>query len=299
MMIVLAVTAYLCVVPLVLAEPIDTYHTGWNLVRASGDEDGATFAAEYDLTGVTDGISGAFEDMNSSAFKIPSIPSDGLGYAAGTKWEFVICGKLYEDVGGTFSYSLVGWAKGNGMLQVICEGTGALGDQAVVAYPGGDDALGELISTTAAYTFSNNTLTVTDEGFDGAAVGMMGLVTGAGLTDEIEDITTYTDANAIIFSGLADTADCTATVKINPSFWADTIVVTSPLKWSGAIADPNTVTGYSKMDGTLTVLNSADNEVAVLVVDLAGLEYIQFVFYDCDGANSEEAGDIRVYGRPY
>jgi len=299
-LLILGVTAFLCIIPLVKAAPIDTYHSGWSLVRASDDEDAASFAAEYDLSGVTDGISGAFEDMNSSAFRIPS-RSDygGPGTSPGTKWQFVFCGKLYDDVGGTFSYSLVGWSKINGMLQVIAEGTGALGTQAVVKYPDGADALGELITTTAAYTFGNNTLTVTDAGFDGAAVGMMGLVTGAGLTAEIEDITTFTDANTIIFSGLADTADCTATVKINPSFWADTIVITSLLKWSGSIADPNTVTGYSKTDGTLAVLNSADNEVAVLVVDLAGLEYIQFVLYDCDGANSEEAGDLRVYGRPF
>jgi len=297
MLLLLGVTAFLCVMPLAKAEPIDTYHSGWHLVRASDIEDGATFAAEYDLTGVTSGISGTFADMNSSAFKIPTrTDSQGVGSAPGTKWKFVICGKLYDDVGGTFAYSLVGWAKNNGMLQVICEGTGALGDQTVVTYPDGGDALGELITTTAAYTFGDNTLTVTDEGFDGAAVGMMGLVTGAGLTDEIEDITTYTDANAIIFSGLADTADCTATVKINPSFWADTIVITSLTKWSAAgVADANSNT----MNTNLAVLNSADNEVAVLVADLAGLEYVQFVFYDCDGANSEEAGALKVYGRPY
>ncbi|HUT44859.1 MAG TPA: hypothetical protein VMX36_01190 [Sedimentisphaerales bacterium] len=286
---------------LVQAEPIDTYHAGWNLVRASDDEDAASFAAEYDLSGVTDGISGAFEDMSASAFKIPSLPSDGLGSAPGTKWKFVICGKLYDDVGGTFSYSLVGWAKENGMLQVICEGTGALGDQAVVNYPDGDDALGELISETGV-TYTHATKTFTDttgtKAFDGAAVGMMARLTSVGgFTDAIMPITTFTDANIFICSGLTSAANKTnATVQINPSFWADTIVVTSLTKWSAAgTANANTDT----MANNIAVLNSADNEVAVLVVDLAGLEYIQFVLFDCDGASGEEAGDLRVYGRPY
>jgi len=293
-LLVLAGSAVVCIVRITQAVPLDTYHAGWNLVRASDDEDSTSFADEYDLTGVTAGISGAFEDMNDSRFKIPSRNAEqGVGYSHGTKWQFVICGKLYDDVGGTFAYSLVGWSK-NGMLQVIAEGTGALGDQTVVAYPGGDDALGELVSTTAAYTFSDNTLTETGA-FGDVAVGMMALVTGTGLTDEIEDVTTA-GANAIILTGLADTADCTATVKINPSFWADTIVVTALTKWSAAgTANANTDT----MGNNIAVLNSADNEVAVLVVDLAGLEYIQFVLFDCDGATSEQAGALRVYGRPY
>ena len=303
MMIVLAVTAYLCVVPLGRAEPLDTYHAGWNLVRASGDEDAASFAAEYDLTGATAGISGAFEDMNASAFKIPSIPSDGLGSAPGTKWVFAICGKLYDDVGGTFSFDLVGWAKGNGMLHVICEGNGDLGTQAVVNYPDGDDALGDLISLTGVtYTHATTTLTDTDDvgSFDGAAVGMMARITGTDLTSVITPITTFTDANIIICSGIASTDNNTdSTVQINPSMWADTITLDEITKWSGAVADPNTIYGYDKMQGNITVLNDSDNQVALLVVDLAGLEYIQFVFYDCDGATGEEAGDIRVYGRPY
>lgn len=302
MLLLLLVTAILCIVPLVRAEPIDTYHAGWNLVRASADEDGATFAEEYDLTGVTPGISGTFADINDTAFRIPShggVP--GARHAPGTKWAFIICGKLYEDVGGTFAYSLVGWAKTNGMLQTIAEGTGALGDQTVVAYPEGDDALGELISETGV-TYTHNTKTFTDTGdtgaFTGAAVGMMARLTSdGGFTNSIQALTTVTDANVFICTGLTSAADKTnATVQINPSFWADTIVVTALTKWSAAgIADANTNT----MSNNITVLNSADNEVAVLVVDLAGLEYIQFVIYDADGANSEEAGDLRVYGRPF
>jgi len=304
-LLVLAVAMVVCIMPLAKAEPIDTYHAGWNLVRASDDEDGATFAAEYDLTGATAGISGAFEDMNSSAFKIPSRSSSGgLGYAAGTKWVFAICGKLYDDVGGTFSFDLVGWAKGNGMLHVICEGNGDLGTQAVVNYPDGDDALGELISETGVtYTHATKTFTDTSDtgAFDGAAVGMMARVTSdGGFTDAISPITTFTDANIFICSGLTSAANKTnATVQINPAMWADTITLDEITKWSGALADPNTTYGYDKMAGNITVLNDSDNQVALLVVDLAGLEYIHFVFYDCDGETGEEAGDIRVYGRPY
>ena len=293
-----AIPVFLCIMQPSWAEPPDTYHTGWNLVRASGDEDSTTFADEYDLTGVTAGISGAFEDMNDSRFRIPSRdPDQGVGYSHGTKWAFVICGKLYEDVGGTFSYSLVGWSKDNGMLQTICEGTGALGDQTVVKYPGGDDALGELVSLTAvAYTHSTETFTSTDN-FDDVTVGMMARVTGTGFTDEIVDITTVTNNDSVVCDITTSTADCTdATIQINPSFWADTIVVTALTKWSAAgTANANTDT----MANNIAVLNSADNEVAVLVVDLAGLEYVQFVLFDCDAANSEEAGALRVYGRPY
>jgi len=288
---------------LVQAEPIDTYHAGWNLVRAEDDEDAASFAAEYDLTGATAGISGAFEDMNASAFRIPSRPADGIGSAPGTKWVFTICGKLYDDVGGTFSFDLVGWAKNNGMLHVICEGNGDLGTQAVVNYPDGDDALGDLISLTGVtYTHASTTLTDTDDvgSFDGAAVGMMARVTGTDLTSVITPITTFTDANIIICSGIASSDNNTdSTVQINPSMWADTITLDEITKWSGAVADPNTIYGYDKMEGNIAVLNNSDNQIALLVVDLAGLEYIQFVFYDCDGATGEEAGSIRVYGRPY
>jgi len=47
------------------------------------------------------------------------------------------------------------------------------------------------------------------------------------------------------------------------------------------------------------VINNADNEVANLVVDLTGLEWIQFVIYDADAETGEEAGNISVYGRRY
>ena len=137
--------------------------------------------------------------------------------------------------------------------------------------------------------------------FAGAVVGMLARVTSdGGFTNSIQALTTVTDANIFICTGLTSAADKTnATVQINPAFWADTINIDETTKWSGALADPNTIGGYYQMEGTVSVLNSGDDEVALLVLDLAGLEWIQFVVYAADAATSEESGDITVYGRPY
>jgi len=273
------------------AEPVDTYHSGWNLVRTSADEDGATFAAVYDLTGVGT-TNGDFASMSDDAFQIPSRNErNSVGYAPGTKWVFAICGKCYNDTDDTFSFDVVGWSKSNGMMHKIVEGDGVLGTQAVVTYPDtGGDALGELVSlTSVAYTHASETFTSTN-GFDDVVAGMMARVTGTGFTNEIVNITTVTANDSVVCDITTSTGNGTdATIQINPSFWADTINLDATTKWQGSGTDPNTV----------SLLNSADNEVALLVLDLAGLEYIQFVLYDCDGETGEEAGDIRVYGRPY
>ena len=286
------------------AEPIDTYHSGWNLVRETADEDGTTFAAVYDLTGVGT-TNGNFASKDTStvltggAFHIPTLAErQGVGYSRGSKWVFAICGKCYNDVDDTFSFNVVGWSKDNGMLHNICEGDGVLGTQAVVVYPDADDAHGALISETAVvYTHGTTTFTVTNEGFDGAVVGMLARVTGTDLTNEIVQITTVTDVNIIICSGVTSADNNTdSTVQVNPAFWTDTINLDELTKWSAAgAADPNS----NMMANNVAILNSGDNEVALLVIDLAGLEYIQFVFYDCDAATGDEAGDLTVYGRPY
>jgi len=292
------------IVKIAFAEPLDTYHSEWQLVRETADEDGASFSAVYDLTGVS-GHNGNFagKDSNSVAnggpFHISSrgIGTDSLeGYSSGTKWMFVFCGKNYNNVDDTFSFNLVGWSKTNGMLQNICEGDCVLGTQAVVIYPDGGDALGELISETGV-TYTHNTKTFTDTSdtgaFDGAVAGMLARVTSdGGFTDAITQITTVTDANIFICSGLSSTADKTnATVQVNPAFWVDTINVDEITKWS-SVPDANS----SMLN--VGVINSGDNEVACLIVDLAGIEWIQFVIYEADAATSEESGDITVYGRP-
>jgi len=297
MLLLLGVTIFLCVMPLAKAEPIDTYHSGWHLVRATASEDSSSFADEYDLTGVTSGISGTFADMNSSAFHIPSRnDSQGKGTSPGTKWVFAFSAEAFNAEDDTFSFNLVGWAKDNGMLHNIAEGSCTLGTQAVGTYPHGGDALGRTISSVAAvYTHADLTFTMTDLLGD-AAVGMYARVTGTGFVNALIPITTVTSNDSFVCSTLSSTENCTATVQINPAFWVDTIDVDELTKWSPAGAgDANT----NMMGVNVAVLNSGDNEVGLLIVDLAGLEYIQFIIYDADAATNEEAGFITVLGRPY
>ena len=49
-----------------IAEPLDTYTKGWNTIRATADEDGATFAAVYNLA-LNDGD---FASKGTTAFHI-------------------------------------------------------------------------------------------------------------------------------------------------------------------------------------------------------------------------------------
>jgi hypothetical protein len=185
------------------AEPLDTYHSRWHLVKAVAAEDAADFATTIDLAGAE----GDFAHKTANAFRIASFQSGygrHEGYSPGSKWMFAFCGTDAADE--TFSFNLVGWAKANGMAQVICEGNGVLGTQDVVIYPGGGTA-------TNAY-------------------------------------------------------------------WADTIELDETTKWP-----------------SVAVYNSADNEVAIIVVETTGLEWIDFVTYDVGGG--AEAASLGVYGRRY
>ena len=280
------------------AEPLDTYHSSWHLVRETADEDGGDFLATYNLP-----INGNFASKDSSSvaaggpFRIRAYDA-GLraeGHSPGSKWMFAICGKNYDVaadnvVDNTFSYNIVGWAQGNGMIQNLAEGAGILGTQAVIVYPGGGDALGELVSETAVtYTHGTTKFTVTNAGFTGVGVGMMAYVTGTDLTDGYYAVTAATDVNNIVMSGIAATDNNTdSTVQINPSFWADTITMDETTKWPRD-GDANNIGVY----------NSGDNEVCFIVVETTGLEWIQFVLYDCDGAEGIQAGDLAVYGRRF
>lgn len=283
---ILALSAHVAV-----ADTVDSYHSSWHLVRASADEDGATFAAVYDLT-----TSGNFANKDSSTvanggpFKITSkatSPRRGEGASAGGAWMLSLAGKNYNNVDDTFSFTLVGWSKLNGMLQVLCEGDAVLGTQAVVLYPNdGSDALGELVSVTAG-TYTHGTTTFVDTadvgGFAGTVAGMMAYVTGSNLTDGYYQVTTVTDANTIIMSGMASTNNNTdSTIQINPAFWADTINLDETTKLP-----------------SVSVLNSGDNETAMISVDTTGLEWIQLVVYDADAATGEQAGDVAAFGRMY
>jgi len=286
---VLVVLAVGVILP-AIAAPLDTYHSSWHLVRETADEDGATFAAVYNLT-----TEGNFANKDSSTvaaggpFKITSfnVGIGDEGYSPGSAWIFAICGKNYNNVDDTFSFNIIGWSKTNGMLQNIAEGDGVLGTQAVIVYPDGGDAVGELVSeTSVAYDHTGGAqatyFTVTNEGFDGAVAGMLAYVTGTNITSGYYQVTIVTDANNVKIAVTATDDNTDSTVQINPAFWADTINLDETTKWP-----------------SVAVYNSADNEMAFIVVDTIGLEWIQFVIYDADAATGEEAGDLTVYGRRF
>lgn len=268
------------------AEPVDSYHSSWQVVRAEANEDGSSFAAVYNLT--TEG-NWANKDSstvtNGGPFQIIPRPSVlGTEGQSASKWMFAFCGKDFNSVDDTFSFDVVGWAQDNGPAQVICTGDCVLGTQAVVVYPGGGDALGELVSETAVtYALATTKFTVTNGGFDGVVAGMLAYVTGTNITSGYYQVTTATDANNIVMSGITSSGNNTdSTVQINPAFWADTINIDDVNTWDVA-----------------EVYNSGNNTIALLVIETCGLEWIQFVLYDCDASSGDEAGEITVYGRPY
>jgi hypothetical protein len=193
---------YFYVVRPLFAEPLDTYHSSWHLVRAVAAEDAADFATALALAT----SKGDYANKPSGAFRISSryAGSRAEGYSPGSKWMFAICGTDADNE--TFSFNVVGWAKTNGMAQIICEGNGILGSQDVVIYPGGSTATN--------------------------------------------------------------------------GFWADTISLDETTKWP-----------------SVAVYNSGDNEVAIIVIETTGLEWIQFIVYDAGGG--AEAASIGVYGRRY
>jgi hypothetical protein len=183
------------------AEPVDTYHSSWQRVKDSASEDGANFAATLNLSS----NEGDFDDMPSEAFHIIARGAPGQEYSLGGAWQFAFYGT--DAANETFSFTLVGYARANGMAQIICEGDGVLGTQDVQTEPNGD--------------------------------------------------------------------------AITNGFWADTINLDETTKWP-----------------SVAVYNaSGDNEMAILSVDLAGLEYVVFITYDVAG--SSEASTLGVYGRRY
>lgn len=282
----------------VQAETLDTYHAAWKLIRETADEDGSDFLATYNLP-----IQGNFGSKDTStvanggAYPIRRIVKYGVnsdGYSEGGAWIFALCAKNYDvgsdnTIDNTFSFNIVGWSTGNGMLQVIAEGDCILGTQAVITYPidSSDaldtDAVGVLIDMTGvAYTHSDTTFTKTDVGI-GVVAGMMIYTTSSNesnLTTGYYAVTSRTDDTIVATTGSSGNA--TATVQSNPAFWADTINLDETTKWP-----------------SVAVYNSGDNEVGFIVVDTTGIEWIQFVIYDALPVQTLEAGDVTVYGRPY
>lgn len=277
------------------AEPQDTYHSGWKLIRETADEDAADFATVYDLTtkgNFANKNSASWETANGGPFNIRSYAGSGVGtefQSVGGAWMFAICGECFNGLDDTFSFHILGWSRINGMMQVIAEGDGVLGDQAVIAYPDDSaDALGATATgTDVDYTASTHTYQGSASEFDGAIENMMAYVTSgndSNLTSGFYEITTYTDVNTIIMTGDGGSSDTTATVQINPAFWADVINLDETTKWPS-------VEAYNSEAGS--------GQMAFIVIDTTGLEWIQFVIYAADAATDEEAGKITVYGRVY
>lgn len=189
------------------AEPLDTYHSRWHLVRDTADEDAADFATALDL----EGGKGDFANKPSGAFHIPPFGSSrgNEGSSAGAAWRLAFSGSTTDgdDDSETFGFTVVGWARINGMAQVICDGTGKIGLQDVVLYP--------------------------------------------------HDNSSATNR-----------------------WWADTLVLGTS-KWRSAV-----------------VYNSGNDQVCIIHIDVAGLEWLQVFIYDANGTGSE-AGDITVIGRRY
>ena len=119
------------------AKTLDTYHSSWKLIRETATEDGANFAAVYNLA--SDGGDFASKDSstvaNGGPYRIRSyFGGEGTEFvSSGGAMVFAICGGLSEN--DTFSFNIVGWGRTNGMLQVIAEGDGIIGTQDVVKYP--------------------------------------------------------------------------------------------------------------------------------------------------------------------
>jgi hypothetical protein len=99
----------------------------WQLIRAVGNEDGATSAACLAVE-----TAGDFANMPSTAFQISA---GGASDTTDVRCVIAICGgadsNLADDTG---SFVVYGWAEG-GPAEFICEGDFVLGTQQVVKYP--------------------------------------------------------------------------------------------------------------------------------------------------------------------
>ncbi len=190
--------------PLAFAEPLDTYHSGWHVIRATAAEDGATFAAVIDLAASEGNF--ANKDLNITTFRIPSVnagvgPSEGI--SAGKAWVFVFAGTDAADE--TFSFDLVGWRKTNGMAQVICTGNGILGTQDVVLYP--DDS-----STTATNGFWADTIEIDDVTNWPGGIGLYNEGGGNRVTMVIVDMTGLEYVYPVIYDAAGSAEAATITV---------------------------------------------------------------------------------------
>jgi len=70
-------------------------------------------------------------------------------------------------------------------------------------------------------------------------------------------------------------------------WWADTIAFDATTKWTTAAGGQNGI----------SVLNSGNNQIAVIELHTQGIEWIQFVFYDALASQAGEADPVTVFGR--
>lgn len=121
----------------VYADPLDTYHSSLHLIRETATEDAATFAGALDLAGSEGDFDGkdTATVLNGGAFQIRSfnVGVGNEGSSPGGAWMFAFAGT--DTIDDTFSFTMVAWARLNGMAQVMAHGDGLLGSQDVVLYP--------------------------------------------------------------------------------------------------------------------------------------------------------------------
>jgi len=135
-----------------------TVHQPYHILRAEADEDTA-----IDLT-----TAGAFASKPASAIRLP-VTGGGVSTVNAIQIAF-IGGDTAND---TFNWRLYGWRKDNGPAELIANGTGILGTQAVVTYPQGGTATDKFWADTLVVSaqFWMRTVTVTTVG--GNSVGKL------------------------------------------------------------------------------------------------------------------------------
>jgi hypothetical protein len=122
------------------------HHREYQVFRAEGLEDGATFAAGLPLT-----TAGDFANREADTNGIQLTTNDAG--ATEVAWmELIICGG--DAANDTLSFAIVAYRKTNGPAEVVCTATAVLGTQAVVKYPHN--------GATATSKFWADTMTVTN-----------------------------------------------------------------------------------------------------------------------------------------
>lgn len=135
----ISLIVFLCAVSLILlgypstAQIPKTLVSSWDLVRSEGNEDGATSSACLDLT-----TAGDWANHSATAYVLGYNSESRVNSNETEKVRCVLtfCGGADSSPADeTFSYVIYGYAWGNGPAELIAEGDGVIGTQAVVKYP--------------------------------------------------------------------------------------------------------------------------------------------------------------------